>query len=162
MGKMTAITFGSWARLAAEFLSYNMPYDDEVGWLHSSNSAFIAGCDALIALGQASATERGARPRRFPEHPNPPPLWDDMAVAIILVAIQSGQLFIAARSGATKATDDIDHEGTSFITINNAQGLSTAYSSINLYPVLTALGLVEAGQWTSSAETLLLRASPRE
>lgn len=73
MEKPSAIMVASWARPVSEFLSYNFPYDEVVGWLHLSRREFTVASAALIALAQARETEWGTSPRRFPDYPSPPP-----------------------------------------------------------------------------------------
>ncbi|MDM9628561.1 hypothetical protein QTL95_21925 [Rhizobium sp. S152] len=153
-----SIMFSSWARLVAEFLSYNIPYDAVLGWLHLNQSEFISGCDALIALGQALETEWGARPRRFPEFPNPPPHWDDMCAAVIQVATKTKQLRFQPLDVSSSELGAEDDDRLSMDVIAAAHDLRAAFATVNLCPVLVALGLIEGGHWSLAAEALQKRA----
>jgi len=151
--------FAGWARPVSEFLSYNMPYD-ELGWEHHHMTAYEVGCEALVALGQAHGTVGGAKPRRFPEYPRSPPRWDDISIAVILVATQSGQLQYRPLRDHVGTSREDDREGSAAANIAAANGAGPAYATFNTYLVLEALGLVRGGRWTRAAETVLWRDNP--
>lgn len=154
--------FAAWARPVAEFFSYEMPYRREVGWEHYHMTAYEVGCAALVAMGQAHEIVGGAKPRRFPERPEPPPRWDDISIAVIYVAAQNGQLRfrpLDTRVPSLKTDDRGDMPGTN---IAAADGAGPARATFNTYSVLEALGLVEGGRWTKAAETVLWRDNPTE
>ena len=152
-----AIRFATWARPVAEFLSYNIPYDEVVGWLHLSKKEFMVGCEALIALGQARETEWGASPLRFPEYPSPLPRWDDICAVVIRVATKTRQLAFQPSDISSEA-GLVNVDLSSMDAIAAANGIRAAFVTVNLYPVLIALGLVEGGHWSVVAKAVRQRA----
>lgn len=159
--KQTA-EFATWARPVAEFLSYNIPYNHEVGWQHSHMTAYEVGCVALVALGQAHGTVGGAKPRRFPERPSSPPRWDDISTTVLYVATQTNQLQYRPLDSHVQSSKADHREDRSLTNIAAANGAGPAYATFNTYLVLEALGLVKAGHWTQAAETVLWRNNPME
>ncbi len=71
-----------WTGPVIRFIEDNLPVLDPDGmeWDHMFTTAYQFGCDALIALGQAEVTGRGARPLARPRLPDIPPRWDDICV----------------------------------------------------------------------------------
>lgn len=159
--KQTA-DFAAWARPVSEFLSYNIPCSDELGWQHYHMTAYEVGCEALVALGQADGTVGGAKSRQFPERPSSPPRWDDIATTVIYVATQSGQLQYLPLGRRVPMSKEGDRDGNSIANIAAANGAGPAYATFSAYLVLEALGLVQARRWTKAAETVLWRDNPME
>ncbi|WP_037447892.1 DUF2442 domain-containing protein [Sinorhizobium fredii] len=159
--KQTA-DFAAWARPVAEFLSYNIPYKHEIGWEHYHVSAYEVGCEALVALGQAHGTVGGAKPRRFPERPSSPPRWDDTSTTVLYVATQTNQLQYRPFDSRVQSSKANHREDMALANIAAAHGAGTAYATFNVYLVLEALGLVQAGRWSKAAETVLWRDNPVE
>ncbi|PDT10001.1 DUF2442 domain-containing protein [Rhizobium sp. M1] len=152
--------FSAWARPVDEFLSYNIPYDDLLGWEHYHMTAYEVGCEAMVALGQAQRTVGGAKPRRLPERPSTPPRWDDISTVVIYVAAQNEQLRFWSFDTPVRSWKA--SEGRSVANIVAANGAGPAYTTSEVYSVLEALGLVRAGRWTEVAETVLWRDNPTE
>jgi hypothetical protein len=159
--KQTA-EFATWARPVSEFLSYNIPYNHEIGWEHYHMTAYEVGCEALVALGQAHGTVGGAKPRRFPERPSSPPRWDDISTTVLYVATQTNQLQYRPLDSRVQSSKADHRENRALANIAAAHGAGTAYATFNVYLVLEALGLVQAGHWTKAAETVLWRDNPME
>jgi len=160
--KMQQHDFATWARPVAEFFSYEIPYRREVGWEHYYMTAYEIGCAVLVAMGHADEFVGGAKPRRFPDRPEPPPRWDDISTAVIYVATQNGELRfrpLGRRVPSPKTDDRGDMPGTNIAAAN---GAGPARATFNAYSVLEALGLVQGGRWTTAAETVLWRDNPTE
>ncbi|MGO6679657.1 DUF2442 domain-containing protein [Rhizobium leguminosarum] len=160
--KKQANDFAAWARAVAVYLSYGLPYKDEIGWEHYHITAYEVGCAALVALGQAHEFVGGAKPRRFPERPEPPPRWDDISTAVIYVADQNGELRFRKLDRRVLSLKADDRDSVPVANIAAANGAGPACATFNAYSVLEALGLVQAGCWTKAAETVLWRFNPSE
>ncbi|WP_245456626.1 DUF2442 domain-containing protein [Rhizobium hidalgonense] len=152
--------FAAWARAVAVFFSYGLPYKDEIGWEHYHITAYEVGCAALVAMGQALETGGGAKPRRFPERPGPPPRWDDISLAVIYVAAQNGELRFRPLDRRVRSLKADERDGWPIANIAAANGAGPACATFNAYSVLEALGLINAGCWTKPAETVLWRYNP--
>lgn len=77
------------ATAVAEFLVANTPgASEELD--HSYISAWQMSCGALEALGYATETARGALLHPTPVLPDTLPRWDDLACAVLSVAVQTG------------------------------------------------------------------------
>ncbi|WP_323718397.1 hypothetical protein [Paracoccus aminovorans] len=130
-------------------------------------SAYQFGCDALIALGQAEETGRGARPLAHPRLPDILPRWDDICVTVLSLANQCGLLSYRLPDGRESPEAAAwwgRHEGEVMPQPNimAAHGLSPAWAAPEVLPVLRALGLTESGQWAAAAEPVLWRKEPPE
>jgi len=154
--------FDAWARPVTVFLSYTIPYTPDVGWEHYYITAYELGCAALVAMGQAHEVVGGAKPRRFPNRPEPPPRWDDISIAVIYVAAQNAQLRFRALGSHVLPPKADDRGGMLDASIAAANGAGPARATFNTYSVLEALGLVHGGRWTKAAETVLWRDNPTE
>lgn len=122
---------------------------------------------ALVALGQAEETERGAIPRAAPQLPFVLPRWDDICVVVLRLAEQQGQLEYRARDGSLPPS-----RGGTFVVralnappppapnIAAAYSLGPARAAAEVLMVLEALGLVGQGRWTEASETVLWRDPP--
>ncbi|WP_231486970.1 hypothetical protein [Paracoccus pantotrophus] len=132
-----------------------------------STSAYQFGCDALIALGQAEETGRGARPLAHPRLPDILPRWDDICVTVLSLASQCGLLSYRLPDGreppaAAAWWGRRESEVMPQPNILVAHGLGPAWAAPEVLPVLCALGLVESGQWATAAEPVLWRKEPPE
>jgi len=158
--KKQAHDFAAWARAVAVYLSYGLPYKDAIGWEHYHITAYEVGCAALVAMGQAHETVGGAKPRRFPVRPEPPPRWDDISTAVIYVAAQNGELRFRKLDRRVLSLKADDRDSVPVANIAAANGAGPACATFNAYAVLEALGLIQAGCWTKAAETVLWRCNP--
>jgi hypothetical protein len=145
-----------------DFLSRNLPrLDAGEGWDHMFCTAYQIGCEALVALGQADETCRGAIPRNNAPLPDELPRWDDLCVSVLRLAAQQSLLSYRLPDGNVPRSD-----GGWIINpirsppppnIAAAQGLGPARATPEVLSVLQALGLLAEGHWTEVAETVLWR-----
>ncbi|SMC82801.1 hypothetical protein [Rhizobium sp. RU36D] len=160
------VTDTDWVAPVISFLSANMPRTT-VGWDHDFMTAYQIGCEALVALGEATETIEGAIRRKVPERPQKLPRWDDICIAILSLANQQNKLSYCVMEGS-KAPQDrhvraIDAPPPSPPNILPAHGLGPARAGEEVLSVLTALGLIGAdGHWTEQAELVLWRDQPLE
>ncbi|WP_028710932.1 hypothetical protein [Paracoccus pantotrophus] len=159
----------TWIPLVIHLIEANLPVLDLKGeeWDHMFTSAYQFGCDALIALGQAEETGRGARPLAHPRLPEILPRWDDICVTVLSLAHQCGLLSYRLPDGRESPEAAAwwgRHEDEIMPPPNiiAAHGLGPARGAPEVLPVLRALGLVEADRWTAAAEPLLWRKEPPE
>jgi len=129
-------------------------------------TAYQIGCDALVALGQAEATDWGAIPHAHPRLPDILPRWDDICVAVLFMATQNNLLEYRLPDGSRPPSKMLGFtvRGTTLAPPNiaAAQGLGPARASPEVLSVLQSLNLVADSQWTNVAETVLWRDGPRE
>lgn len=157
-----------WTAAVIAFLSRNLPVDGGPGWDHMFSTAYQVGCEALVALGQADETHRGAVPRQNPQLPDVLPRWDDVCVSVLWLAGQQRKLAYHSRDGvvlATKTTPEWTIVGAlppPAPNIAAAHGLGPAYASPEVMPVLAGLALIADGGWSREAETVLWRGQPPE
>lgn len=150
------------------FIEANLPTLDRKGgeWDHMFTTPYQFGCEALIALGQAEETGRGARTLARPRLPDILPGWDDICVTVLSLASQCGLL-------SFRLPDGRESPGTAAWwgrrvgavlppNIMAAHGLGPAWAAPEVLPVLHALGLVGSGQWAAAAEPVLWREEPPE
>lgn len=157
-----------WTTDVITFLSQNIPGSDDVGWEHMSSSAFEMGCEALVALGQAEETDRGAIPRKDPRLPNVLPRWDDISIAVVKLAVQQNLLEYRLPDGSVPPP----RRGWTVVVkgappppapnISVVPGMGPAYAKPDALSVLRVLGLIAEGRWTASAECLFWREAPGE
>ena len=159
----------TWIPPVIRFIEANLPVLDRKGeeWDHMFTSPYQFGCDALIALGQAEETGRGARPLAHPRLPDILPRWDDICVTVLSLAHQRGLLSYRLPDGhespeAAAWWGRRAGETTSHPNIMAAHGLGPAWAAPEVLPVLRALGLIESGQGAAAAEPVLWREEPRE
>ncbi|WP_223850327.1 hypothetical protein [Paracoccus yeei] len=151
------------------FIESNLPVLDPGGeeWDHMFTTAYQFGCDALIALGHAEETGRGARALLRPRLPELLPRWDDICVAVLSLASQCGLLSYRLPDGrespeAAAWWGRREDEIMPPPNIMAAHGLGPAWAAPQVLPVLRALGLVESGRWAAAAESVLWRKEPPE
>lgn len=153
-----------WTGPVIRFVEDYLPVLDPDGmeWDHMFTTAYQFGCEALIALGQAEETGRGARPLARPRLPDILPRWDDICVTVLSLAHQCGRL--SYRLDDDRESPEVAawwgrHEGEIVPPPNimAAHGLGPAWAAPEALPVLRALGLVESGQWTAAAELSSVR-----
>ncbi|WP_257154213.1 hypothetical protein [Paracoccus pantotrophus] len=151
------------------FIAGNLPVLDRKGeeWDHMFTTAFQFGCEALVALGQAEETGRGARPLPHPRLPGILPRWDDICVTVLSLAHQCGLLSYRLPDGceSPEASAWWDPHAVAVLpqpNIKTEHWLGPAWAAPQVLPVLRALGLIESGQWTATAETVLWREEPPE
>lgn len=159
----------TWIPPVIRFIEAYLPVLDRKGeeWDHMFTTAYQFGCDALIALGQAEETGRGARPLAHPRLPDILPRWDDICVTVLSLAHQRGLLsyrlpdgrespggaeWWGRRAGETMPPPNI----------MAVHGLGPAWAAPQVLPVLRPLGLIKSGQWTATAEPVLWRKEPPE
>lgn len=159
----------TWIPLVIHLIEANLPVLDRKGeeWDHMFTSAYQFGCDALIALGQAEETGRGARPLPRPRLPDILPRWDDICVTVLSLANQCGLLSFRLPDGRESPEAGAwwgrrEGEVMPQPNIMAAHGLGPAWTAPQVLSVLHALGLVDAGQWTATAEPVLWREEPPE
>ena len=156
-----------WTGPVIGFIARNLPVLDPEAkeWDHMCATAYQFGCEALIALGQAEETTRGARPLPHPRLPERLPRWDDICVTVLSLAHQCDMLSYRLPNGRESheaAAWRGRRSGTIMLPPNiaAAHGLGPAYAAPELMPVLGALGLVEHDRWTAAAELVLWREQP--
>ena len=92
-----------WENEVIAFFSKNLPtevgLDGKDNWTHIYKSTYWRGCDALVALGQADETDRGASPKDVPALPEQLPRWDDICVAVLKLATQNQHLVFRVDDG---------------------------------------------------------------
>lgn len=159
----------TWIPPVIRFIAANLPVVDRKGeeWDHMFTSAYQFGCDALIALGQAEETGRGARPLAHPQLPEILPRWDDICVTVLSLAHQCGLLSYRLPDGRESPEAAAwwgRHEDEIMPPPNiiAAHGLGPAWAAPEVLSVLCVLGLVESGQWAAAAEPVLWREEPPE
>ncbi|WP_231493206.1 hypothetical protein [Paracoccus pantotrophus] len=151
------------------FIKDNLPVLDPRGeeWDHMCATAFQYGCDALIALGQAEETGRGARPLERPWRPDILPRWDDICITVLSLASQCGLLSYRLPDGrespaAAAWWGRCEDEIVPPPNIMAAHGLGPAHATPEVLSVLDALDLIRGNGWTPAAETVLWRKEPQE
>lgn len=157
-----------WPDRVVDFLSGNLPSHIEgEGWDHMFSTAYQVGCMALVALGQAEETIRGAVPRKAPQLPQVLPRWDDVCVAVLWLAEQQGMLGYRLPDGGVplpRGGDFVVHPLNAppppAPTITATFGLGPAHAVPEVLTVLEALHLVAQGRWTKASETVLWRCQP--
>ena len=159
----------TWIPRVLRFIEANLPVLDRKGeeWDHMFTSAYQFGCDALIALGQAEETGRGARPLPHPRLPGILPRWDDICVTVLSLAHQCGLLSYRLPDGceSPEAAAWWGRRAGAVLpppNIRTAHGLGPAWAAPQVLQVLRALGLIESGQWTVTAKPVLWRKEPQE
>ncbi|WP_258551973.1 hypothetical protein [Paracoccus versutus] len=151
------------------FIEANLPTLDRKGgeWDHMFTTPYQFGCEALIALGQAEETGRGARPLAHPRLPDILPRWDDICVTVLSLAHQRGQLSYRLPDGceSPEAAAWWGRRAGAVLPPPNimaAHRLGPAWAALQVLSVFRALGLVGSGQWAAAAEPLLWREEPPE
>lgn len=159
----------TWILPVIRFIEANLPALDPGGmeWDHMFTSAYQFGCEALIALGQAEETGRGARPLAHPRLPDILPRWDDICVTMLSLASQCGLLSFRLPDG--RESPEVAAWWGRRVgavlpppNITAAHGLGPAWAAPQALSVLHALGLVGSGQWAAAAEPVLWREEPPE
>lgn len=159
----------TWIPRVIHLIETNLPVLDRKGeeWDHMFTTAYQFGCEALIALGQAEETGRGARPLARPRLPDILPRWDDICVTVLSLASQCGRLSYRLPDGC-ESPEIAAWWGRRVSAvmpppnIMAAHGLGPAWAAPEVLPVLHALGLVGSGQWAAAAEPVLWREEPSE
>src|SRR5690606_26454461 len=159
----------TWIPPVIRFIEAYLPVLDRKGeeWDHMFTTAYQFGCDALIALGQAEETGRGARPLAHPRLPDVLTRGDDICVTVLSLAHQRGLLSYRLPDGRESpgGAEWWGRRGGEAMpppNIMTSRGLGRAWAAPEVLPVLCALGLVRSGQWTAAAEPVLWREEPRE
>ena len=136
-----------------DFFSHNIPTTDEpLGWQHMFSSAYQMGCMALVALGHAEDTGWGAIPLKKSVTPIISPRWDDICVAVLVLARHHGKITYKSSSEPTRIAPNI----SAFLS------LGTAFADPDVLSILRLLGLVNEGSWTEQSEIILWRVQPKE
>ncbi|KGJ01922.1 hypothetical protein EQ718_06030 [Paracoccus versutus] len=159
----------TWILPVIRFIASNLPVLDPGGeeWDHMFTTPYQFGCEALIALGHAEETGRGARPLPRPRLPDILPRWDDICVTVLSLANQCGLLSYRLPDGC-ESPEIAAWWGRRVgailppPNITAAHRLGPAWAAPQALSVLHALGLVDAGQWTATAEPVLWREEPQE
>ncbi|MBT0778455.1 MULTISPECIES: hypothetical protein [Paracoccus] len=158
-----------WTGPVIRFIEASLPILDRKGgeWDHMFTTAYQFGCDALIALGRAEETGRGARPLARRRLPEVLPRWDDICVTVLSLASQCGLLSYRLPDGreSPEAAEWWGRREDEIVPPPNimaAHGLGPAWAAPEVLLVLRALGLVGSGQWTAAAEPVLWREDPQE
>ena len=154
----------TWIPRVIRFIEATLPVLDPGGeeWDHMFTTAYQFGCEALIALGQAEETGRGAQPLAHPRLPDILPRWDDICVTVLSLASQCGLLSYRLPDGC-ESPEVAAWWGRRVgevlppANIMAAHRLGPAWAAPQALSVLHALGLVGAGQWTATAEPVLWR-----
>lgn len=162
----------NWASEAVEFLADTLPRDPERdGWNDKAMTAYQIGCEALVALGQAQATDWGAIPLAASALPAVLPRWDDICIAVLGLAAQ--HRLLSYRNAEGNALPENTGVGGYVVLRPDGQipdpapnigavgALGPARAAEDLLPVLEALGLIAEGHWTAQAEVVLWRLQPR-
>lgn len=155
-------TADDWTDAVIVFLSKNLPPDRD-GWDHMYMSAYQMGCDALVALGQAEETDRGAVRRKNPMLADALPRWDDICSAVLGLAVQMDGLAYRTFAGLPLPGMAVvsSSRPTPPPNIKAGSGLGLAYAKEEILSVLRPLGLVAENHWTDDAELVLWRKQPR-
>ncbi|WP_425404441.1 hypothetical protein [Hwanghaeella sp.] len=161
-----------WPEPVITFLKDHLPQAmDGSGWEDHSSSAYQMGCLALVALGQAVESDRGATALTNPSLPNTLPRWDDICVTVLWLASHWGKLNFRLPDGSVPRSEH--NTGTFTIqrigappppppNIFAGKGIRPARATPEVLYVLEGLGLVgETGLWADQAETVLWRYHPR-
>lgn len=159
----------TWMPPVIRFIEASLPVLDPRGeeWDHMFTTAYQCGCEALIALGQAEETGRGARPLAHPRLPDILPRWDDICVTVLSLAHQRGLLSYRLPDGCESPETAAwwgRRKGAVMPPPNimTSHGLGPAWAAPEVLPVLCALGLVGDNCWTPAAEPVLWREDPPE
>lgn len=149
-----------WVAPVVELLSANIPGDRETRWYHDFVTAYEIGCETLVALGQAENTTDGAIPRVNPTLPSILPRGDDVAVAVIFLAAQSGLITFLTRGDDDEPTRLL---GKGYERLHRSEDREwAARSHPDVTNILRLLGMLNGLEWTEAAETVLWRDSPQE
>ena len=160
------------AKAVVEFLHAAWPTQAEGdppqrGWDHMFSTSYQLACMALVALGEAEETEWGAIPIAEPRPPEVLPLWEDIAVVVLWLALQQNLLSYRQMDGNPPPP-----RGGGFVVhriggpppappnILAGPGSGPALVADMVLPALNALGLIRDGRWTEMAETVLWRGMP--
>lgn len=156
------------AEAVAGFLKGHLPWEED-GWQDYASTAFQIGCEALSTLGHARLTEWGAAPVAHPALPAVLPRWDDIAVAVLWLAHQRGDLAWRQMDGSVRpdraggwVIHRVDPPPLPPPNISAGRGTGPARVTPQVVAVLEGLGLVAQGAWTDAAETVLWRDQPLE
>ena len=148
-----------WVAPVIEFLSDNLPGSSKTRWYHDFLTAYQVACETLIALGHADEAVDGAIPRLNPSLPAILPRLDDVAVAVLYLAGQSGLIVFLP---PTEDEDSRLPEDT-FESLHHSGGAKrAARAHPKVVNVLGLLGMLHNYQWTEAAETVLWRENPTE
>ncbi len=159
-----------WTEAVIAFLSENIPAMDYYdGWDHMFMSAYQMGCDALVALGQAEETDRGAARRKRPQLPEVLPRWDDICCVMLSLAGQRGAIAYRTSEGLQLPPRPLPE----LVLMPNplpifppnigaGGGLGLAQAAEETLHVLGTLGLIAGDRWTEAAELVLWREQPPE
>lgn len=137
-----------WAEPVVAFLAHFTPREPDGEWEDYASTSYEIACAALVALGQADATETGARPRQPPIIPALLPRWDDICVSVLWLAEQQRL---------------IQYVPLSFDTVPDiraSSGLGPAHATPEVLALLQDLGLSEGGVWSAAAEEVFWRDQP--
>lgn len=125
--------------------------DQDDRWDGIFCSAYQTGFLALVALGQADKTAWGAEPKAAPSLPAALPLWEDIAVAVLGLAEQHGQIEYHEYDGGQRVPNIAEGPGT-----------GPAWASDDVLLLLETLGLVRRNAWTEPATPVHWREPPHE
>ncbi|WP_045022155.1 hypothetical protein [Agrobacterium arsenijevicii] len=144
-----------------KFLVGNLPGNANQGWHHDFISGYQMGCNALVRLGQATETPRGAVPRIPPILPTPLPRLDDLIITVLNVA---GQKNLFALVPTTVRAEWMklrifqrDTNPENVVTIVASHNFGEALATPAMISLLEGLGLVKDRFWAEHAETILWR-----
>ncbi|WP_139811942.1 hypothetical protein [Ensifer aridi] len=158
-GRLERPSAPTWTAPVIEFLADNLPGDPSVAWDHLFITAYEVGCEALAALGQARTIFGGAIPIAEPEIPEVLPRWDDVATAVVWVAVQSNLLGYRHFAGSRGQPSP---QGRFRPNVRASHGCGPAYLAPEAFDAFRSLGLVIDGRWTEAAESVFWRDDPPE
>ena len=161
MGSVTE----AWPTAVIAFLAENLPRRG-AGWDHMSSTAYQIGCEALVALGQATEVTGGAVPRKAPELPERLPRWEDVCIAVLWLAEQQGKLTYRM-PGDDWDSDRAHSQGTIIGAPTRSDMLRSCTVGIaeadpEAHAVLSGIGLIDgSSRWKDKAEPVLWRVQPQ-
>ncbi len=148
-----------WVAPVIEFLSDNLPGSSKTRWHHDFLTPYQVACETLVALGHADEAVDGAIPRINPSLPAILPRLDDVAVAILYLARQSGLIVFLPPTEDEQARPPDD----TFESLHHSEGAKrAARAHPKIVNILRLLGMVHNYDWTEAAETVLWRENPPE
>ncbi len=158
-----------WSNLVISYLRQAIPQRKPGEWDHAFISAYQMGVMALVALGEAEETKRGAVALTRPTLPDMLPRWDDTCCAILSLMSQLGDIRYRNMDGTLYEPPSKKNQ---FIVrtkkplpipdpnITAGHNCGPALAAHHVLELLEVLGLIHKGRWTSEAELVLWRKQP--